>query len=97
VPAAGLTLRESLSKFSWFAFTSLIFICVPQRFSQVQKANIGSGGGGDQPALQSCVKVRGKGRLSTVCSADQFMDVLDSIRECDQEVSRSITTCTHVQ
>lgn len=73
-------------------FFLFVCICVPQRFSQVQKANIGSGSG-DQPALQSCVKVRGKGRLSTVCSTDQFMDVLDSIRECDQEVSTQFTTC----
>lgn len=85
MPAAGFALRESLSTI--VLVSQLISYFHLQRFSQVQKANVGTGAG-DQPALQSCVKVRGKGRLSTVCSTEQFMDVLASIRECDREVSR---------
>ncbi|XP_059471774.1 kinesin-like protein KIF14 [Neocloeon triangulifer] len=58
---------------------------LPYRFTQAQKVN--SGGSSNQSALQPCVKIRGKGRLSTVCTNDQFMDVLDTIRDCEGEVS----------
>jgi len=55
-----------------------------QRFAQLQKAVVDSG----EAHLQPCVKVRGNGRLSSVCTTQQFVDLLSSIRECYPEVKK---------